>query len=157
MPGRCLEAYHLHRTRLELIAERKVRRRQLTDDGNVEITGRDCVNEKFMRVIHARPAIAEPFHESRATSRSEAERGFFVRVRIGIPPKGLGDRLDQIIASLDANSGSDRWASTASSTRGVVNDALAIYFADVTLAGACMALMRGVEDRDCRWGVSGPR
>ena len=40
-PERCLEAYHLHRTRLELIAERKLRRRQLTDDGNVEITGRD--------------------------------------------------------------------------------------------------------------------
>jgi Protein of unknown function (DUF1488) len=40
-PERCLEAYHLHRTRLELIAERKVRRRQLTDDGNVEITGSD--------------------------------------------------------------------------------------------------------------------
>ena len=38
---RCLEAYHLHRTRLELIAERKIRRRQLTEDGNVEITGRD--------------------------------------------------------------------------------------------------------------------
>src|ERR1700730_1225213 len=37
-PKRCLEAYHLHPTRLELIAERKVRRRQLTDDGNVEIT-----------------------------------------------------------------------------------------------------------------------
>ena len=34
-------SYHLHRTRLELIAELKVRRRQLTDDGNVEITGRD--------------------------------------------------------------------------------------------------------------------
>jgi hypothetical protein len=40
-PERCLEAYHLHRIRLELIAERKVRRRQLTDDGNIEITGRD--------------------------------------------------------------------------------------------------------------------
>ena len=40
-PERCLEAYHLHRTRLEFIAERKVRRRQLTDDGNIEITGRD--------------------------------------------------------------------------------------------------------------------
>jgi len=40
-PERCLEAYHLHRTRLELIAEQKVRRRQLTEDGNVEITGRD--------------------------------------------------------------------------------------------------------------------
>src|SRR5204862_7887136 len=40
-PERCLEAFHLHRTRLELVAERKVRRRQLTDDGNIEITGRD--------------------------------------------------------------------------------------------------------------------
>src|SRR5438270_1224486 len=40
-PERCLEAYHLQRTRLELIAERKVRRRQLTDDANVEIAGRD--------------------------------------------------------------------------------------------------------------------
>jgi hypothetical protein len=40
-PERCVEAYHLYRTRFELIAERKVQRRQLTDDGNIEITGRD--------------------------------------------------------------------------------------------------------------------
>ena len=40
-PERCLEAYHLHRTRLELVVERKLRQRQLTDDGNVAITGRD--------------------------------------------------------------------------------------------------------------------
>jgi hypothetical protein len=40
-PERCVEAYHLQRTHLEVIAERKLRRRQLTDDGNVEITGRD--------------------------------------------------------------------------------------------------------------------
>jgi Protein of unknown function (DUF1488) len=40
-PGRCVEAYHLHRTGFERIAERKLRNRQLTDDGNVEITGRD--------------------------------------------------------------------------------------------------------------------
>ena len=40
-PERCLEAYHLQRTRFERIAERKLRRRQLTEDGNVEITGRD--------------------------------------------------------------------------------------------------------------------
>jgi hypothetical protein len=40
-PERCLEAFHLQRTRFELVVERKVRRRQLTDDGNVEITGRD--------------------------------------------------------------------------------------------------------------------
>src|SRR5271169_1880962 len=40
-PERCLEAYYLQRTRFERIAERKLRRRQLADDGNVEMTGRD--------------------------------------------------------------------------------------------------------------------
>ena len=40
-PERYLGFYYRHRTRLELIAERKIRRRQLTEDGNVEITGRD--------------------------------------------------------------------------------------------------------------------
>ncbi len=40
-PERCVEAYYLQRTRFESIAEGKLRRRQLTDDGNVEITGRD--------------------------------------------------------------------------------------------------------------------
>jgi hypothetical protein len=48
-PERCLEAYHLHRTRLELIAERKLRRRQLTEDGNVEITGRDLREREGQR------------------------------------------------------------------------------------------------------------
>jgi hypothetical protein len=38
-PERCMEAFHLQRTRFELVVERKLRRRQLTDDGNVEITG----------------------------------------------------------------------------------------------------------------------
>lgn len=40
-PERCVEASHLQRTRFERIVERKLRRRQLTEDGNVEITGRD--------------------------------------------------------------------------------------------------------------------
>ena len=40
-PERCVEAYSLERTRFESIAERKLRRRQLTEDGNVEISGRD--------------------------------------------------------------------------------------------------------------------
>src|SRR3954452_5462715 len=40
-PERCLEAYHLQRARFEIAAERKLRLRQLTEDGNVEITGRD--------------------------------------------------------------------------------------------------------------------
>jgi hypothetical protein len=40
-PERCVEAYYLQRTRFESIAELKLRRRQLTEDGNVEISGRD--------------------------------------------------------------------------------------------------------------------
>jgi len=40
-PERCVEAYYLQRTRFERVAERKLRRRQLTEDGNVEISGRD--------------------------------------------------------------------------------------------------------------------
>src|SRR5436309_1885503 len=60
-PARCLEAYHLHPTRLELIAERKVRRRLLTDDGNVEITGRDLREREDRarypsRIDYRRPA-----------------------------------------------------------------------------------------------------
>ena len=40
-PERCLQDFHLQRTRFELAIELKLRRRQLTDDGNVEITERD--------------------------------------------------------------------------------------------------------------------
>ena len=40
-PERCVEACSLQRTRFERVAERKLRRRQLTEDGNVEISGRD--------------------------------------------------------------------------------------------------------------------
>ena len=43
-PERCLEAYHLQRTRFELVGERKLRSRQLADDGNVEINGRDLAS-----------------------------------------------------------------------------------------------------------------
>jgi len=51
-PERCVEGYYIHRTRFELIAERKVRRRQLTDDGNVEITGRDLREREFRAAVH---------------------------------------------------------------------------------------------------------
>jgi hypothetical protein len=40
-PQGCLEGYCLYRTRFERIAEKKLRRRQLTEDANVEISGRD--------------------------------------------------------------------------------------------------------------------
>ena len=61
-PERCLEAYYLQRTRFQRIAERKLRRRQLTEDGNVEISGRDlregAVGEERRMRSFPRPLLA---------------------------------------------------------------------------------------------------
>ena len=40
-PEKCVETYHLHRTRIERAVEAKLRRRELSEDGNVDLTGRD--------------------------------------------------------------------------------------------------------------------
>src|SRR5258708_32913890 len=61
---------------------------------------------------------------------TEAERRFPVRIRIGFPSDGLGSRLDRIKSWLDENCGASGWAMTPSGTRGVLNDALSIYFGD---------------------------
>jgi hypothetical protein len=70
---------------------------------------------------------------------TSAERRFPVRIRIAVPPVGLGQRHPQITAWLDENCGADGWAMTPSGTRGVLNDAISIYFADATLASAFVA------------------
>jgi hypothetical protein len=68
-----------------------------------------------------------------------AERRFPVRIRIGVPPEGLGQRHTQITAWLDENCGVDGWVMTPSGTRGVLNHTLSIYFGDATLASAFVA------------------
>jgi hypothetical protein len=68
-----------------------------------------------------------------------AERRFPVRIRIAIPPGGLGRRHVQMTAWLDENCGADGWAMTPSGTRGVLNDAVSVYFGDATLANAFVA------------------
>jgi hypothetical protein len=83
----------------------------------------------------------------------DAERRFPVRIRIAVPPDGLGSRLNHIIAWLDANCGADDWILTPSSTRGVVNDALAIYFLDVTIAAAFVARWCAVQSVEIVDGV----
>ena len=70
---------------------------------------------------------------------AEAERRFPVRIRIGVPSDGLGSRLDRIKSWLDENCGASGWAMTPSGTRGVLNDALSIYFGDATLASNFVA------------------
>jgi hypothetical protein len=62
-----------------------------------------------------------------------------VRIRIGVPPDGLGRRHPQITAWLDENCGADGWTITPSGMRGVLNDAISLYFADATLASAFVA------------------
>jgi hypothetical protein len=68
-----------------------------------------------------------------------AERQFPVRIRIGVPPEGLGQRYPEMTAWLDHNCGADGWAITPSGVRGVLNDAISMYFADATLASAFVA------------------
>jgi hypothetical protein len=48
-------------------------------------------------------------------------------------------RIDQMGAGLDENCGADGWALTPSGVRGVLNDAISIYFADAMLASAFVA------------------
>jgi hypothetical protein len=54
------------------------------------------------------------------------ERRFPVRIRIAIPDRGLGDRLNQMDEWLDQNAGVDGWAMTPSGFRGVLNDAISV-------------------------------
>jgi hypothetical protein len=68
-----------------------------------------------------------------------AERRFPARIRIGVPPGGFGQRYTEMTAWLDANCGADGWAMTPCGVRGVLNDAVSIYFLDATLASAFVA------------------
>jgi hypothetical protein len=68
-----------------------------------------------------------------------AERRFPVRIRIGEPPSGLGHQHSQMTAWLDENCGADGWVMTPSGMRGVLNDAISIYFLDAALASAFVA------------------
>jgi hypothetical protein len=66
----------------------------------------------------------------------EAERRFPCRIKLGVPIGGFGGRLTEMQAWLDENCGADGWAMTPAGLRGVINDAVAIYFLDATSAAA---------------------
>jgi hypothetical protein len=87
-----------------------------------------------------------------------AEARFPVRIRIAVPPGGLGQRYARMTAWLNENCGADGWAMTPSGTRGVLNDAASIYFLD-TDAGrrVSSAVVRRVPSRDGGRRVSGAR
>jgi hypothetical protein len=66
----------------------------------------------------------------------DAERRFPCRIKLVIPAEGFGAQLIAMHAWLDGNCGADGWAMTPAGLRGVVNDAVAIYFCDAALAAA---------------------
>lgn len=72
-------------------------------------------------------------------ARHQAERRFPVRVRIAIPPEGLGRQLEIMHAWLDATCGAEGWAMAPSGVAGVINDAIAFYFGDAAFAHAFVA------------------
>ncbi len=74
---------------------------------------------------------------------TEADRRFSSRIKLGVPIGGFGERLTEMHAWLDENCGADGWAMTPAGLRGVVNDAVAIYFLDATSAAAFVS----------RWGA----
>src|SRR5213079_535612 len=82
-----------------------------------------------------------------------AERRFPVRIRIAVPPEGLGRQHTEMTAWLDENCGADGWAMTPSGVRGVLNDAVSIYFLDATLAGAFVARWRAKSKIETEGGV----
>jgi hypothetical protein len=86
-----------------------------------------------------------------------AERHFPVRIRIAIPPRGLGQRYSEMTPWLDQNCGADGWAITPSGVRGVLNDAISIYFADATLASAFVARWCQGSKAETAGGVFEPR
>ena len=67
------------------------------------------------------------------------ERRFPVRIRLRVPAHGFGRRHHEITEWLGGNCGADGWAITPSGIRGVLNDAVSIYFIDAALASAFVA------------------
>jgi hypothetical protein len=67
---------------------------------------------------------------------TEAERRFPVRVRVAVPPPGFGERLTRMHAD---NCGAHGWEITPAGMRGIVNDAIAVYFRDATMDAAFAA------------------
>jgi hypothetical protein len=72
-------------------------------------------------------------------ARQHAERRFPVRVRIAVPPEGLGRQIEIMQAWLDETCGAEGWGAAPAGLAGVLNDAIAFYFDDAAFAQAFVA------------------
>jgi hypothetical protein len=72
-------------------------------------------------------------------ARQQTERRFPVRVRIAVPPDGLGRQIEIMYAWLDETCGAEGWGMAPAGLVGVLNDAIAFYFDDAAFAHAFVA------------------
>jgi hypothetical protein len=72
-------------------------------------------------------------------ARQQTERRFPVRVRIAVPPEGLGRQIEIMDAWLDETCGTEGWGTAPAGLAGVLNDAIAVYFDDAAFAHAFVA------------------
>ena len=72
-------------------------------------------------------------------ARQQTERRFPVRVRIAVPPEGLGRQIEIMHAWLDETCGAQGWGMAPAGLVGVLNDAIAFYFDDAAFAHAFVA------------------
>jgi hypothetical protein len=83
--------------------------------------------------------VGDRMTQASQRAQREAARRYPVRVRIAVPPDGLGRQLALMHAWLDDTCGVEGWAMAPAGTVGVVNDAVAFYFADAAFAHAFVA------------------
>jgi len=82
-------------------------------------------------------------------AQREAERRYPVRVRIAVPPEGLGRQLEIMHAWLNEICGAEGWATAPAGTMGVVNNAIALYFRGCCArACLCRPLLLRLPGRD---------
>ena len=72
-------------------------------------------------------------------ARRETEKRYPVRIRIAVPPEGLGRQIEIMHAWLDQTCGAGGWATAPAGLIGVRNDAIAFYFDDAAFAHAFVA------------------
>jgi hypothetical protein len=76
---------------------------------------------------------------------TEAEQRFPVRIVIRVPGDGIGTRYGSMTEWLDENCGINGWSIAPAGTRGIANDAVAVYVNSPTCAVGFVA----------RWCVPG--
>ena len=72
-------------------------------------------------------------------ARQRAEKRFPVRVRIAVPPDGLGRQLELMHGWLDQTCSAEGWAMAPAGFAGILNDAIAFYFDNAAFAHAFVA------------------